>query len=753
MNKRQKYVLSLVAFLIATVAFAAGYERISKDQLMIGTGTSDDKSIEFDTGLSPNAKMTVDGSTGDMGFNKNNFGVGDGSAGIKSFYFDTGASPNDPALGVDASGNVSIDNDASVVLNTDSVDVGDDTDADQTITFKANNGANNATIGWSETDEALVFSNDGTTVRRIGSGGGAGGGINVLQDYNWDFELGDDGNWTKTGASTFTIVTSATHVYNGEKSGLWDASSATEKLQSATITVQAGLDGKLCGIFAPYKGGEDNIKFYAWNGSSVIGEEKYLVESTKWTTAINTFPCPAQGTNLILIFEADSNANPLYLDDIHMGVKDIVTAPDPRWPSYDESEVTITANLSGFSYLANLVPYQTATGEWRLTGNVYASYDATTSKLEMEISGVSWDTGARQALACSTTSGSIYTAQCETVNGSGDNDVYAQPQGGSLSNTLITFNVALASKPTWATKYAPDVYLASAPDLAFNRVSAYASTDQTGLTYGTPAVVEYDTEEWDFGNYFDSTTNYRFQPTKEGYYSIKWGVTIDAGASVGLFRAHSQIHKNGVSVKYGTRFSGDSSADNIMDSYVSVGSVVIHFNGTTDYVDIQAFGATTGGSATWNIEGGEDKSYFFAEPVLSKEYLGSAITGFSIATEDRAGLVPSYKYEELDISSSGDFDAAQPVLRIAKVGSLVTLTWQAMTTTSKIGPASASGFIPTQYRPTETIYSANTASISIVSRITVASDGTFSCNNFNYSGTGVNVAAINGGSISWVVDE
>jgi len=76
-----------------------------------------------------------------------------------------------------------------------------------------------------------------------------------------------------------------------------------------------------------------------------------------------------------------------------------------------------------------------------------------------------------------------------------------------------------------------------------------------------------------------------------------------------------------------------------------------------------------------------------------------------------------------------------------------------MTTTSKIGPASASGFIPTQYRPTETIYSANTASISIVSRITVASDGTFSCNNFNYSGTGVNVAAINGGSISWVVDE
>ena len=122
------------------------------------------------------------------------------------------------------------------------------------------------------------------------------------------------------------------------------------------------------------------------------------------------------------------------------------------------------------------------------------------------------------------------------------------------------------------------------------------------------------------------------------------------------------------------------------------------------------------------------------------------------ATSSTQGAVPSYQYEELDISSNGDFSAAQPVLRIVKIGALVTLTWPSVAHTSDSTPASASGFIPAAYRPAYNLYNTYLSQGATVHRVNILSNGTLSFEYLNWSGTLTAQTTTVAGSVSWVVD-
>ena len=80
--------------------------------------------------------------------------------------------------------------------------IGPKTDDDKELKFNRDSTTPPGIL-WDESDGKIKFSNDGTNYRDIGSGSGAGSGVNLLADFNSDFEAGTT-SWTASGG-TFSI--------------------------------------------------------------------------------------------------------------------------------------------------------------------------------------------------------------------------------------------------------------------------------------------------------------------------------------------------------------------------------------------------------------------------------------------------------------------------------------------------------------------------------------------------------------------
>lgn len=103
--------------------------------------------------------------------------------------------------------------------------------------------------------------------------------------------------------------------------------------------------------------------------------------------------------------------------------------------------------------------------------------------------------------------------------------------------------------------------------------SAYQSSAQT---ISTTAKIQFQTEEFDTSNCFDSTTNYRFTPNVAGYYQIVG--SIQGGSSSAYLQPF--IYKNGSLNKSGSLNTNTSPFQTVQIT------AVLYLNGTTDYVEI-----------------------------------------------------------------------------------------------------------------------------------------------------------------------
>ncbi|MFZ9210901.1 MAG: hypothetical protein ACO22M_00405 [Candidatus Nanopelagicaceae bacterium] len=108
--------------------------------------------------------------------------------------------------------------------------------------------------------------------------------------------------------------------------------------------------------------------------------------------------------------------------------------------------------------------------------------------------------------------------------------------------------------------------------------SAYRTGNQT-LTTNTWTKVQFNTEEFDTNNNFDSTTNYRFTPTVAGYYQVN--AILDLGGT-GVTFTLSTFYKNG------SRFKDIGYITNTSE-IIHTGSYLIYMNGTTDYLEVYAY--------------------------------------------------------------------------------------------------------------------------------------------------------------------
>jgi len=130
--------------------------------------------------------------------------------------------------------------------------------------------------------------------------------------------------------------------------------------------------------------------------------------------------------------------------------------------------------------------------------------------------------------------------------------------------------------------------------------SAYQSTLQA-VANNTATKIQLQTESFDTNSNFDSTTNYRFQPTVAGYYqlnfSVGFTVTLASAASLDLL-----LYFNGAQIKIFREYLPTGAGNPML-----AGSQLVYFNGSTDYAEVyvsHAFGSST------NTTAQNDRTYF-----------------------------------------------------------------------------------------------------------------------------------------------
>ena len=115
------------------------------------------------------------------------------------------------------------------------------------------------------------------------------------------------------------------------------------------------------------------------------------------------------------------------------------------------------------------------------------------------------------------------------------------------------------------------------------------------MTRNVRTKVEFDVEDYDPEGWFDSTTNYRFQPDVSGAYFID--ACLLHGNGTGADNIAMYIYKNGSEV-YSNQVFQVSGTIGAMHS-----SGILSLNGSSDYVEIYTLGTSSALGITLDANG------------------------------------------------------------------------------------------------------------------------------------------------------
>jgi hypothetical protein len=162
--------------------------------------------------------------------------------------------------------------------------------------------------------------------------------------------------------------------------------------------------------------------------------------------------------------------------------------------------------------------------------------------------------------------------------------------GGITSNEMAANSVVTAaitdSNVTTAKIADANVTQAKLASNVAGNGPAFAATGSLTKQSVTSTVitkVQLPNELFDTSNAFDSSTNYRFQPTVAGYYQIN-AVVRPVGNSGTMTLCFAELWKNGISHVRGNEFTYTS---NFNLQQVSV-SGLVYLNGSSDYLELFA---------------------------------------------------------------------------------------------------------------------------------------------------------------------
>jgi hypothetical protein len=168
-----------------------------------------------------------------------------------------------------------------------------------------------------------------------------------------------------------------------------------------------------------------------------------------------------------------------------------------------------------------------------------------------------------------------------TITASGD--IVVGTGSGTYDNLPIGTTGQVLTADTTVSPY--KVKWASASATSFPAFSAYRNTSNQSISAATFTKAQLNAEFFDTDNCFDSTTNYRFTPTTAGKYQINV-VAFVTQSTAG--RAIIAIYKNGT-VLVRTYDNTTTYA-----APTSGAATLIDMNGTTDYLELYVYSASSG---------------------------------------------------------------------------------------------------------------------------------------------------------------
>ena len=129
---------------------------------------------------------------------------------------------------------------------------------------------------------------------------------------------------------------------------------------------------------------------------------------------------------------------------------------------------------------------------------------------------------------------------------------------------------------------------------AFEAILSSATT----INHDTATKVQCNTEIFDTAGAYDNSTNFRFTPQVAGKYFVYAKVRIDSSPG-NCEVIVSYIYKNGSNYTFSLIDFDNNDGEGGTTNQASV----IDFNGSSDYVELYAYGKNASGSGTLNLEG------------------------------------------------------------------------------------------------------------------------------------------------------
>ena len=394
---------------------------------------------------------------------------------------------------------------------------------------------------------------------------------------------------TASASSASAAATSASSAVTSASSAATSATSAAASAASAAAAVAASFDAKGDLLAGTGAGTFDQLG---------VGTNGYLLtadsaETTgiKWAAAPVSLPSQTGNAGKFLTTDATTASwavvagslaqptEPTSPSDGQIWVDTDGTAPTTVVTRWSKAPTAGTTTLTGTDDGTTVLAYTPGYEEVFLNGVLLSrtnDYTATT--------------GTSVVLSAATVTGDIVEVICplqvaytDAITTTAANAAYVPKTlttttgdiiYASAANTPARLGIGSTDQvlkvtggvPTWATPTAT-----SGP--AF---SVYRSGQQSGIVSGTGTKVAFNAETFDTDNCFDSTTNYRFTPTKSGYYQLNCSIE---GAGSTITRVVYMFFKNGSEYARWVDF-------NVTSYMCTSGSTLMYFNGTTDYVEV-----------------------------------------------------------------------------------------------------------------------------------------------------------------------
>ena len=319
------------------------------------------------------------------------------------------------------------------------------------------------------------------------------------------------------------------------------------------------------------------------------------------------------------------------------------TVTSGAWTKVSLSAKTFDTNTF-FDATTNYRFLPTIAGYYLITFSVaFAGTAMTTAGGAIYKNGAAYAYGTKQAPVGSTTQYRSTGSAVVYFNGSTD---YLELWGICTDATPAFF---AASTDTFLNGTALNATQAPSVLTANPAFSAYLPTTNQTVTSGAWTKVSLSAKTFDTNTFFDATTNYRFKPTIAGYYLITWGVGFTGTAST-VTQGLSSIYKNGVSYTQGSQLFAATG----QSGTASAGSAVINFNGSTDYIELWAYGygtslAVINGAAATYLTG---TALTGAQGPQGATGPGSLL-GFTIITASNAAWAPRAATKTIIVCAGG----------------------------------------------------------------------------------------------------